>query len=110
MQPCIGPIRDSQPEGHAMEWKMVWNGWRILVWNVEDAQNGMEDLKNGMENLKNGMEDGLPYFHINYIDSPVCQNLQQNTKYYQTRMWIISQFSVLQCKFLACCGCIVLLR
>ena len=37
-----------------MEWKMVWNGRRILVWNMEYAQNGMEDLKNGME-------DRLPY-------------------------------------------------
>ena len=44
--------------GHAMEWKMVWNGRRILVWNMEDAQNGMEGLKNGME-------DRLPYFHTN---------------------------------------------
>ena len=34
--------------GHAMKWKMVWNGRRILVWNMKDAQNGMEDLKNGM--------------------------------------------------------------
>ena len=25
-----------------MEWKIVWNGRRILVWNMEDAQNGME--------------------------------------------------------------------
>ena len=45
---------------HGMEWKMVWNGREILVWNMEDAQNGMEDLKNGIE-------DRLPYFHINYI-------------------------------------------
>ena len=37
-----------------MEWKMVWNGRRILVWNMEDTQNGME-------NLKDGMEDRLPY-------------------------------------------------
>ena len=29
--------------GHAMEWKMVWNGRGILVWNIRDAQNGMED-------------------------------------------------------------------
>ena len=28
-----------------MEWKMVWNGRRILVWNMEKTQNGMEDLK-----------------------------------------------------------------
>ena len=80
---------------------MVWNG-RILVRNIEDAQNGMEDLKNGME-------DRLPYFHTNYIHS-IYQNLQQITKYYQTGMSIISHFSVLQCKFLACCDCIVLLR
>ena len=33
---------------------MIRNGRRILVWNMEDAQNGMEDLKNGME-------DRLPY-------------------------------------------------
>ena len=39
---------------YGMERKMVWNGRRILVWNMEDAQNRMEDLKNGME-------DGLPY-------------------------------------------------
>ena len=35
--------------GHAMEWKIVWNGRRILEWNMEHAQNGMEDLENGME-------------------------------------------------------------
>ena len=28
---------------YEMEWKMVWNGRRILVWSIEDAQNGMED-------------------------------------------------------------------
>ena len=39
---------------YGMEWKIVWNGRRISVWNMEDAQNGMEDLKNGME-------DRLPY-------------------------------------------------
>ena len=39
---------------NGMEWKMVWNG-RILVWNMEDAQNGMEDR--------------LPFFHTNYIYS-----------------------------------------
>ena len=50
--------------GHAME----WNGRRILVWNMEDAQNEMEDLKNGME-------DRLPCFHTNYIYS-IYQNLQ----------------------------------
>ena len=33
---------------------MVWNGSRILLWNMEDAQNGMEDLINGMK-------DRLPY-------------------------------------------------
>ena len=77
-----------------MEWKMVWNGRRILVWIMEDAQNGMEDLKNGME-------DRLPYFHTNYIYS-IHQNAQQITKDYRTRMRIISHFSVLQCKFLAC--------
>ena len=54
-----------------------------------------------MEDLKNGMEDRLPYFHTNYIYS-IYQNLPQITKYYQTRMRIISHFSVLQCKFLAC--------
>ena len=56
---------------------MLWNGRRILVWNMEDAQNGMKDLTNGME-------DDLPYFHTNYVDSPICQNLQQITKYYQS--------------------------
>ena len=45
--------------GHAMEWKIVWNGRRILVWNMEDVQNGMEDLKNEMEGR-------LSYFHTNY--------------------------------------------
>ena len=30
--------------------------------------------------------------------------------YYQTRMRIFSHFLVPQCKFLACCDCIVLLR
>ena len=33
---------------------MVWNGRRILVSNMEEAQKGMEDLKNEME-------DRLPY-------------------------------------------------
>ena len=66
---------------------MECNGGRILVWNMEDAQNGMEDR--------------LPYFLTNYIYS-IYQNLQEITKYYQTRMRIISHFSVLQCKFLAC--------
>ena len=51
-----------------MEWKMVWNGRRILVWNMEDAQNGVEDLKNGMEDMA---------FHTNYI---LYSNLQQITK------------------------------
>ena len=75
---------------------MEWNGSRILVWNMEDAQNGME-------NLKNGMEDRPPYFYTNYIYSTgIYQNLQQITKDYQTRMRMISHFSVLQCKFLAC--------
>ena len=59
-----------------MEWKMVWKGRRILVWNMEDTQNGMEDLKNGMEGR-------LPYFHTNCIYS-IYQNLQQSTKCYQT--------------------------
>ena len=40
----------------------------------------------------------------------IYQKFQQLTTYYQTRMKIISHFSVLQCKFLACCDCIVLLR
>ena len=76
---------------------MEWNGSRILVWNMEDAQNGME-------NLKNGMEDRPPYFYYtNYIYSTgIYQNLQQITKDHQTRMRMISHFSVLQCKFLAC--------
>ena len=40
---------------------MAWNGRRILVWKMEDAQNVMEDLKNGMEGR-------LPYqLHIQYI-------------------------------------------
>ena len=42
-----------------MEWKMVGNGRRILIWNMENARNGMEDLKNGMK-------DRLPFFHTNY--------------------------------------------
>ena len=49
---------------------MEWNGKRILVWNMEDAQNGTEDLKNGME-------DRLPYFHTNYI---IIFKLKQITK------------------------------
>ena len=34
---------------NGMEWKMVWNGWRILVWNMEDAQkrNGRFEKWNG---------------------------------------------------------------
>ena len=54
----------------------------------------MEEVQNEMEDLKNGMEDRLPYFHTNYIRS-TYQNLQQITKYYQTRMRIISHFSVM---------------
>ena len=64
-----------------------------------------------MKDLKNGMEDRLPYFHtITTLLYSMYQNIRQITKYYQTRMRIISQFPVLQCKFLACCSCIVLLR
>ena len=48
---------------------------------------------NGMEDLKNRMEDRLPYFHANYIYS-IFQNLQQITKDYQTKMRMISHFSV----------------
>ena len=55
---------------------MAWNGTRILVWNMKDAQNGMEDLKNGMEGR-------LLYFHINYIYS-IYQKLQQIAKNFQT--------------------------
>ena len=51
---------------------MVWNGRRILVWNMEDAQNGMEDLKNRRE-------DRLPYFHINYICCIKTYNKLQST-------------------------------
>ena len=64
-----------------MEWKEI-----VLVWSMEDAQNGME---------------WKIVFHTNYMYS-VYQNLQQITKFYQTRMRIISHFSVLLCKFLAC--------
>ena len=39
------------------------------------------------------MEDRLPYFHTNYIYS-IFQNLQQITKDYQTKMRMISHFSV----------------
>ena len=48
---------------------------------------------NGMEDLKNRMEDRLPYFHTNYIYS-IFQNLRQITKDYQTKMRMISHFSV----------------
>ena len=74
---------------------MEWNGRRILVWNMEDAQTGMKD--------------GPPYFHTNYIYS-IYQNVLQIAKYYQTRMRIIIHFSVLQREFLPCCDYIVLLR
>ena len=65
--------------------------------------------------FKKLMVDRLPYVHTNYIYSTgigtgLFQNLQQITKYYQTIMRIISRFLVLQCKFLACCDCILLLR
>ena len=43
----------SQPPNPLIK-ALLWNGRKILVWNMEDAQNGMEDLKNGME-------DHLPY-------------------------------------------------
>ena len=68
---------------------------------------------NGMEDFKKLMVDRLPYVHTNYIYSigtGLYQNLQQIIKYYQTIMRIISRFLVLQCKFLACCDCILLLR
>ena len=55
------------------------------------------------------MEGRLPYFHTNYVYS-VYQNLQQITKYNLTRMRIISHFSVLLCKFLACFDSIVAFR
>ena len=41
-------------------------------------------------------------FHTKYKYS-IYQNLQQITKNYQTRMRIISHFSVMQCEFLARC-------
>ena len=60
---------------NGMEWKMVWNGRRFLVWNMEDAQNGMEDLKNGME-------DRLPYSILTtYIKT--YNKLQSNSIRYQ---------------------------
>ena len=62
-----------------MEWKMVWN--------MEDAQNGMEGC--------------LPYSNTKYKYS-IYQNLQQITKNYQTRKRRISHISVLHCEFLAC--------
>ena len=31
---------------YGMKWKMVWNGRRILVWNMEYAQNGLPYLPN----------------------------------------------------------------
>ena len=31
---------------NGMEWKMVWNGRRILVWNMEDAQREAKYAKN----------------------------------------------------------------
>ena len=61
-----------------------------MLWN--EMENGMEWKENfgmeygrclewnQMEDLKIGLEDGLPYFHTNYIDSPIRQNLQQITK------------------------------
>ena len=78
-----------------MEWKVVWNGRRILVWNMEDAQNRMEDLKNGMEGR-------FPYFHTK-CKYNIYPDLQQITKNYQTRKRIISHFSVPYFEFLACC-------
>ena len=78
-----------------MLWNGIYYGGIILVWNMEDAQNGMEDFKNLMV-------DRLPYVHTNYIYSistGLYQNLQQITKYYQTIMRMISHFLVLQCKF-----------
>ena len=76
-----------------MEWNRMEN-------RMEWKENlGMEYGRcsewNGKEDLKNAIKDRLPY-------SSIHQNLQQITKYYQTRMRIISHFSVLQCKFLAC--------
>ena len=38
----ISIMLNVKQAGHAMEWKVVWNGRKILVWNMEDAQNGMK--------------------------------------------------------------------
>ena len=70
---------------------------------MEDAQNEME-WKVSKINLK-------IVFDTNYIYSTgIYQYLQQITKCYQTIISIISHFLVPQCKFLACCDCILLLR
>ena len=64
---------------------MEGNGRRILVWNVENAQNEMEDLKNGIE-------DRLPYLpnselhilklftnhELNVMRLPIRKMLQQD--------------------------------
>ena len=52
-----------------------------------------------MEDLENGKENRLPYFLLYMYSTGIYHNLQQITKYYLTRMRIISHFSVLQCKF-----------
>ena len=90
-----------------MEWNGKWYGmegefwygiWKVLrmEWNEK------------FEKWKGRSSSILPYQLHTYC---VYENLQQITKkYHQTRMRIISHLSVLQCKFLARCDCIVLLR
>ena len=85
---------------------MLWNG----KWYEMEGEfwNGIWKMLR-MEWKVRKMEWKI-VFHTNYIyGTGIYQNLQQITMCYQTRMRIIDHFSVLQCKFLACCDRIVLL-
>ena len=58
-------VFDGRQQGklwNGMEWKMVLNGRRILVWDMEDVQNGME--WNGRFEKWNGRPSSILTTHI----------------------------------------------
>ena len=92
--PCVRHwLHTVLAAGHAMEWNGKWYGMEGKFWYEIWKMLRME--------WKIWKKEWKIVFHTNFIYS-IYQNLQQSTKDYGTRMRIISHFSVLQCKFLAC--------